>query len=121
MAENYEKTLKYGDTGEPIRSCVTQRSNGKAPDWNLAAVQFIMFEIDEDTGGMSPVVDAAGGVELPSATSGTLRYDWAAGDTDRIGRFPAIFRVTPDGGGPVERYPRQGYMWINIEESEASV
>jgi hypothetical protein len=119
MAEDYSRTYKYGDTGEPLRVRVKQDSNQKAPDWTGYAVQMIMFEIVEDTGVLLPVVDAAAGVELPAASSGVLVYAWAAGDTDRVGRFPALFRVTK-AGEPTERYPRKGYIWINIEASEAT-
>ncbi len=115
--ENFEQTLKRGDTGAPVRAVVVNDSDGQAPDWTGATVLFIMYEIEFETGVMSEVINAAAGIELPLTTSGALRYDWdgGAGDTDRIGRFPSRFKVT-DAAGVIESYPDQGFMWINIEE-----
>jgi hypothetical protein len=115
---NFEQTLKYGDTGEPVRAVVRQDSNGEAPDWTGATVRFILYNIDPDTGEFTEIFDKAGDVELPTASSGALRYDWETGDTDRVGRFPGRFKVT-DAGGVVESYPREGFMWFNIEEVPA--
>lgn len=114
MSENYEQTLKYGDTGEPVRAEVVQDSDGNAPDWSAATVLFILYNIDPDTGVFSEIFSKAGSVELPTATSGALLYNWVAGDTDRVGRFPGRFKVTD--GALVESYPRKGFMWFNIEE-----
>ncbi len=117
MAENYEKTYKTGDTGEPVRTCVMQDSNGAAPDWSSAIVRFLMYSIDYATGELTEVLDELAGVEAPAASSGTLRYDWKAGELVTKGRFPAIFKVTD--GDLVERYPRKGYMWLNVEDGFA--
>lgn len=118
MSENYEMYLKYGDTGEPVRAVVVQDSDGQSPDWTGATVLFIMYEIDFETGAMAEVINKAAGIELPVASSGALRYDWQVGNTDRVGRFPARFKVT-DAGGVIESYPDKGFMWINIEEVPA--
>ncbi len=115
MAENYEMTMTRGDTGEPVRACIVQDSDGKAPDWTGATVTFKLYEIDEDTGEMNTLFESAASVELPTDSSGTLRYAWNAGDTDRDpGRYPAKFKVV-QAGAPTEHYPRDGYMWITIE------
>lgn len=113
MSKNFERTLKKGDTGPPVRSQVRQKSDGKAPDWDLASVRFVMLQVDSD-GGLTELVNAVAAVEAPAATSGTLLYDWAPGDTDVVGRFMAFFEVT-DQAGVVESYPEEGYIWINIE------
>lgn len=113
MSENFERTFKRGDTGPAVRACVVNAQDRSVPDWSAATVVFIMWRIDED-GLFVEIVNAAGAVETPTDSSGTLRYDWAAGDTDLVGRFPAKFRVAE--GAEIESYPDEGYMWINIEE-----
>ncbi len=114
MAKNYERHMKRGDTGPAVRASVREDGDGGAPDWSAATVKFILFEIDAESGAMVPVVDAVAGVESPAVDSGVLHYDWAASDSDRIGRFPGMFEV--DDGGTVESYPSEGFMWFNIEE-----
>lgn len=113
MAQDHEKTLKFGDTSTPVRAEIRNRSDGQAPDWTSVLVRFKMFEIDA-LGDLATVVDSPAAVEIPAATSGTLVYTWAPGDTDRVGRFPALFTVTE--GSVVETYPEEGYIWVNIEE-----
>ena len=117
MAQNYESTLKIGDTGPPVRVKVKQNSDGKAPDWTLATVRFYMQAIDSalgGTGAVTEVINAVASVEVPVASSGILVYDWQPGDTDVSGRYKAFFTVT-DQGGDVETYPEEGYIWITLE------
>jgi hypothetical protein len=112
---NFEHTYKRNDTGPPVRTVVRQDSNGEAPDWSGATVRYILYNIDPDTGEFTEIFDKAGDVELPTASSGALRYDWVTGDLDRVGRFPSRFKVT-DAGGVIESYPDEGFIWINVEE-----
>lgn len=116
--QNYEHTFKYGDTGEPIKAVITEDDGGSAPDWTGATVRFLLYEIDSESGEMTIAVNKAGGVETPAATSGTLVYNPEAGDFERVGRFPALFKVTK--GALVEHYPRDGFMWLTVEEIPAS-
>ncbi len=116
MSQNFERTMKVGDTGEPVRSTVRQDSDGKAPDWSNAVVTFFMLSIDLATGLLTAKINGvAAGVESPSASSGTLRYDWQTGDSDTAGRFMAFYQVVDPVLGQ-EVYPRDGFIWITIEE-----
>lgn len=120
MAQNYERTMKQGDTGEPVRVHVVNDSNGQEPDWSSASVTFKLLSIDPDTGALTEVINAPASVELPTDTSGTLVYVWQPGDTDALlGRYMATFRVDDPTLG-IEHYPREGYIWITIEQDGAT-
>lgn len=112
--QNYEHTFKYGDTGEPIVAVVRQDSDGNPPDWSGAAVRFVLYEINVDSGEMTVGFDKAAGVQAPAESSGTLVYNPESGDFERVGRFPALFKVTK--GTLIEHYPRDGFMWLTIEQ-----
>lgn len=112
--QNYEHTFKYGDTGEPVVAVVKQDSDGNAPDWSSADVRFILYEIDADSGEMTIGFNKPAGVQVPADTSGTLVYNPEGDDFERVGRFPALFKVTK--GTLIEHYPRQGFMWLTIEQ-----
>lgn len=112
--QNYEHTFKYGDTGEPIVAVVKQDSDGNPPDWTGATVRFILYEINADSGVMTIGFNKAGGVQVPVDSSGTLIYNPETDDLKRVGRFPALFKVTK--GSLIEHYPRDGFMWLTIEE-----
>ena len=116
MAKNYERTLKVGDTSPAVRVCVTNASNGKAPDWALASVRFYLLQIPEygSDGPVVELINAVASIEAPAATSGVLVYDWQPGDTDVLGRHMGFFVVTDDAG-KIETYPEEGYIWITFE------
>ena len=120
MAQNYEVTMKLGDAGEPVRSHVVNDSNRQAPAWGAASARFVVLSVDEDTGIMSEVLNAAAVIEAPQSSSGVLRYDWGASDTTTLGlgRFRCLFKVT---GGPAspESFPDEGYIWLTIEPGAA--
>ena len=73
-------------------------------------VTFTMRAVDLAT---PTIVD--GSATFVSSSSGiiTLRYDWQAGDTDRVGEYQAQFKVALSGG----RYahaPSGGYLRIVV-------
>ncbi len=117
MARNYERTMKVGDTGPALRVCIKQTSDGQAPEWDLASVRFYMLQVPSygSSGQLVTLIDAAAAIEAPAASSGTLVYNWASGDTDIEGRHMAFFTVTT-ATGDVETYPEEGYIWVTLEE-----
>lgn len=118
MAKNYEIHLKRGDLGPPVFARVKNKSDGKPQDWSGATARFHMLSIDSALGGTGAVVEvinAVAVIEVPTASSGGLIYNWQPGDTDVIGRFMAFFTV--DDGGVPESFPVEGYIWITIEET----
>lgn len=116
MSQNFEVTMKKDDTGPPVRSCVTNDSDGKAPDWTGATATFFLLAIDLITGALSIKINGAAAlIETPVESSGTLRYDWQVGDADTVGRFMAFFQVI-NAAGEQEVYPVEGYIWITVEE-----
>ena len=60
---------------------------------------------------MGTVVDSQ--ATIVDAATGTVRYDWASGDTAKNGMYEAEFKVT-FSDGKVETFPNNGYMFVNI-------
>ena len=120
MAQNYECTLKQGDTGPPVRAHILNDNDRTEPDLTGATVTFKLLEIDAETGELVELFDNSAVVESPTASSGIIRYDWGSGDTDDIeGRFMALFHIVFDDG-TIEHYPNQGYIWVTIEQDGAT-
>lgn len=120
MAQNYECTLKQGDTGPPVRAHIQNTNDQTEPDLTGAVVTFKLLEIDLDTGVLTELFDNAAVVEAPVATSGTIRYDWGSTDTVGIsGRFMALFEIT-FADTTVENYPNEGYIWVTVEIADGT-
>jgi hypothetical protein len=108
--------IKKGDTAPPIRRQIIQASTGLPYDLTGATAKFIMNEEDKTT----PIINAAAVIESPEG-NGFIRYDWQAGDTDKVGNFPAEFQITLSGGGVLtfpagEFSPGRSYIYVKITE-----
>jgi hypothetical protein len=53
---------------------------------------------------------------IVSGTAGTVRYDWAAGDTDVVGKFRGEFEATLSTG-KIVTVPNDSYIDIRIQDS----
>lgn len=116
MARNHEITLKQGDLGPPVRARITNTSDQTHPDFTAATITFKVLDVDDSTGELVEVFESPAVVENPASSSGVLRYDWSAGDTDTKGRFRGLFKVVSTSGVP-EHYPEHGYIWITVEDA----
>lgn len=88
-APSVEATLKIGNTIVDLTDAVS--------------VRFKMGAID------------AAAVIVSPPTSGKVRYDWGAGETDVAGTHNAEFEITWTGGG-VQTVPSKGYIKVVISE-----
>lgn len=96
--------MRRNDTAPPIEATLTADST--AVDLTDATVRFHM----QDTAG-TVKVDAA--ATLVVAASGTVKYVWAAADTDTGGWFKAEWEVT-FSDGTVRTFPNPGYTNVRI-------
>ncbi len=115
MARNYELAMKQNDTGPPVRARIVNDSDQKPPDLTGATVTFKLMRIDPDSGDLIVIFDKPAVVEIPAATSGTVRYDWDPGDIPDTGRFMGLFHILY-ADGTIEHYPEEGYIWATIEQ-----
>ena len=116
MSQEFTCTLKQGDLGPSVRVRITNDNDKQPPSLVGATVEFKLLSVDATTGELVEVFEKTAVVELPSATSGTVRYDWEAGDTAVIGLFRGLFKIVSASGTP-EHYPTEGYIWVNIESA----
>jgi hypothetical protein len=75
-------------------------------------LKFIMRQ----RGGTTTKVNS--GATIVSAALRTVRYDWAAGDTDTAGQFDAEFEVTTSGGKKFS-FPNGKHLEVQIAEDLA--
>lgn len=98
-------TIKRDDTAPPIEATL-QKADGSAVAIEGATVRFHMLTMAREV-----VVDQA--AEIVDANEGTVRYEWAAGDTDTRGLFLAEWEVT-FATGEVETFPNDRHLYIHI-------
>lgn len=99
-------TIKAGDRDPPIEA--TLERDGSAFDLTNTTVSFVMGSTRD-----TPVVDAQ--ATIVDATAGTVRYEWAAGDTDTPGAYNSEF-VVEDANGIETTFPDDGYVTVYIHE-----
>jgi len=56
--------------------------------------------------------------EIVTAASGTVRYDWAAGETNTAGKYLFEWEIT-DADGNIQTVPTSGYSKLEIYQEIA--
>jgi len=94
----------------PYLRLLVKDSSGDPFDFTGAVdVKFVMKDEDDVL-----KIDAVATIESPP-TTGVLRYEWAAGDTDTSGEFHAEFDVNY-GAGEILTIPLDGDLLVRIYE-----
>ena len=104
-------TVVYVKKGDryPLLTASLQLEDGTAIDLTGGSVKFIMA-----TQHGQNLVNAS--AVVVGASSGTVRYDWAAGDTDVVGKFRGEFEATLSSG-KIVTVPNDSYIDIRIQDS----
>jgi len=92
---------------KPFLRLLVKDEDGNAFDFSGAVDTTFLMYLD----GVEKV-NAAGVLESP-LTTGVLRYEWAAGDTDTEGEFQAEFEVNY-GSGVKMTIPLDGHLAVRI-------
>ena len=100
--------VKKGDR-YPLLAATLQLEDGTAIDLTSGSVKFRM----SNQHGQNLVNTTA---TVVSAAAGTVRYDWAAGDTDVVGKFRGEFEATL-ASGRIVTVPNDSYIDIRIQDS----
>jgi len=100
--------VKKGDR-YPLLAAILQLEDGTAIDLTSGSVKFRM----SNQHGQNLVNTSA---VVVSASAGTVRYDWAAGDTDVAGKFRGEFEATL-ASGRIVTVPNDSYIDIRIQDS----
>jgi len=99
-------SLKAHDRLPPIKAVISG-GGGQPLDLTGATVTFIMRN---KTGGTPKVNSAA---VLVDAAAGSVRYDWAEGDTDTAGSYQAEWQITW-ADGKQQTAPTLTYHTIDV-------
>lgn len=91
-------------------------ADGEPLDITAAASVRVRMWTPHRPGSRSYVVDAA--PVIVDAVTGSLRYDWAAGETDVVGEF-AVDVVVTWSGSRRQTFPTTG--WVTIEITDEGV
>ncbi len=104
-------TVKRNDRLPEITALLKDPA-GAAVNLTGATVKFLM----RSPNAASAKVNAAGAIV--DAASGSVKYAWAAADTDTAGRYRAEWQVT-FADGRLETFPNAGYLEIAVVEDLA--
>lgn len=99
-------TIKQGDRLPSIEATLAG-ADGPA-DLTGATVKFLMR-----TKGASPTILIDAAATVVGAVLGTVRYDWASGDTATIGKHQAEWEVT-FSSGKKQTFPNTGYTTVQV-------
>lgn len=102
-------SIKTGDT-LPSYAATLLDTDGNAV--NITGATGVTFRFKADN---VPIISGAGAIV--SASAGTVRYDWQAGDTDTAGDYQVEIVVTYASGS--QTFPSAGYGRVRITESLA--
>lgn len=78
---------------------------------DLTSASSVEFHMKVSGSGGAVKVDAAG--TIVNAAAGTVKYAWAAGDTDTSGTYDGEFEVM-FSGGRTETFPNTEHITITI-------
>lgn len=74
-----------------------------------AAVKFLARKLDD------PLTTIEGNCDLVVAANGTIKYQWATGDTDVAGDYQVEFQIT-FGDSRIGTVPTEGYYTLKITD-----
>lgn len=105
-------TIHRGDTGPAFEKSLNDSLGQPVDITGFTEVDFHMRDVDYNT-----VVDddTTGAVEVVTASSGDVLYQWQAGDTDTLGSYKAEFVVT-FSDGTTQTFPQQGMYDVEVQE-----
>lgn len=98
-------TIKQEDTSPTIKAILKKR-NGDAVNLTDASVRFHL-----STRALEILIDSV--ATILDAPNGTVKYDWAIGDTDEPGEYFAEWEVA-FSDGTVETFPNDGFILIAV-------
>ena len=108
MAERI--TLKENDLVPSIIATIKDL-NGDVV--NLTPAASVTFTMRDQYTGVIKINATAASFVAPQ-TSGQVKYDWAAGDTDTAGDYIAEFTVTWTAGSKLQTAPQTTHLYITI-------
>lgn len=102
--------MKQGDTDPPYRAYLSEILNGEVVPVDVSdyTATFIMFD------AFSGVEKVNADAVIEDGPAGIVRYDWADSDTDTIGKYKIVLRLT-SGFGKIRSFPSDGFDILSIE------
>jgi Rib/alpha/Esp surface antigen-like repeat protein len=100
--------IKQNDTAPALQMTLTDPSNDPV---DLTSAESITFHMRES----GQAIKIEGEATVVDASAGTVKYDWAAGDTDTPGNYQCEVEITYTNG-TVHTIPNEGYGTVVITE-----
>jgi hypothetical protein len=100
--------IKQNDTAPSIQMTLTDPAGDPVDLTSAASVNFHMKEAGQS-------IKIEGAATIVDANLGTVKYDWAAGDTDTPGTYQCEVEITYSDS-TVQTVPNDGYGTVIVTE-----
>jgi hypothetical protein len=105
--------IKNGDTSPAYVVDLQDDVDSTPAAIDLTDATSVTFKMRLASTTGAPAVDAA--MDITTAASGRVTYEWQTGDTDTPGTYEAEFEILWTDG-TIETVPNQGYMSIVVTD-----
>jgi hypothetical protein len=105
--------IKNGDTSPAYVVDLQDDVDSTPAAINLTSATSVTFKMRPTGTTGAPTVDAV--MDITTAASGRVTYEWQAGDTDDPGEYDVEFEILWNDS-TIETVPNSGYMTVHVTD-----